>query len=1196
MVDLGEKAKVTAQLKTIPLHEVSVEPRRHGFQEISGETVLDITLHVLESILLRESSLVYPPELSESVPPSLATPLPRHFACSAESKACATMPKTAQLDDDPLWYKDAVIYEVHVRAFFDGSGDGMGDFAGLTQKLDYLLDLGVTAVWVLPFCPSPWRDDGYDISDYTNVHPAYGTLRDFQNFLREAHARGLRVITELVLNHTSDQHVWFQRSRRAAPGSRWRNYYVWSDSPERYRDARIIFKDFETSNWTWDPLAKAYFWHRFYSHQPDLNFDNPEVRNAMLNAMDFWFDMGVDGLRLDAVPYLYEREGTNCENLPETHTFLKDLRTHIDSRYHGRMLLAEANQWPEDAIAYFGAADECHMAFHFPLMPRLFMAIRMEDRYPITEILRLTPPIPDACQWALFLRNHDELTLEMVTDEERDYMYRFYAQDRHMRINLGIRRRLAPLLENDRRRIELMNALLLSLPGTPVIYYGDEIGMGDNIYLGDRNGVRTPMQWSGDRNAGFSRTNPQKLYLPVNIDPEYHFEALNVETQQNSPHSLLWWMKRLLAQRKQLRAMGRGSLEFLDPENRHILAFVRRYEEERVLVVVNLSRFAQSTALDLTKYAGLVPLEVFGKTEFPVIAGRQYFLSLGPHAFYWFALQSKDARQETLRIRTGEPPTISVPSLERVFAGSGRAGLNRMLPYFLRARSWFRGENRTIRMAEIHEVVEFPKSRSYLLLVRVEYTDGEPEFYTLPLSVAVGAGEDLEWVLARLQAADGTTGVLYSALRNREFADELLAGILRRRRFAGERGEIFAAHTRAFRRLWGEDHPPLEPTLSQVEQDNTTLFYGDRFALKFLRRVDEGPNPEREIGAMLTQAGFPNAAPQAGTVEYRVAGSEPVTVALLHGFVRHGTETWQYTLDHLGLFYEDALARGQSASPTAAATEVRENANLPANDGTEKELAQELIGSYLEVVRLLARRTGEMHAALAAHPEDPVFAPEPFTDFYRQGLYHGMLARAGRTADLLRACLERLPETVRADAQAVLERQPAIRDKLRFLRDQRIDAVRIRIHGDYHLAQALYTGKDFVIIDFEGDLARPQSERRIKRSPLEDVAGMLDSFYHASHGVLFGETPGVIPKPESLNALEAWAKFWYRSVSSEFVSVYLTTPGVAVLLPPNAEQLRTLLGIFLLDFAMRKLSYLVSHSPERIRVPAHAILELVAAS
>jgi len=1088
------------------------------------------------------------------------------------------MPKTIPLEDDPLWYKDSIIYEVHVRAFFDSSGDGMGDFAGLTQKLDYLQDLGVTTIWVLPFCPSPWRDDGYDIADYANIHPAYGTLRDFQTFLREAHSRGLRVITELVLNHTSDQHAWFQRSRRAPPGSRWRNFYVWSDSPERYRDARIIFKDFETSNWTWDPVAKAYFWHRFYSHQPDLNFDNPEVRAAMQNAMDFWLDMGVDGLRLDAVPYLFEREGTNCENLPETHAYLKDLRAHIDSRHRGRMLLAEANQWPEDAIAYFGAGDECHMAFHFPLMPRLFMAIRMEDRYPVTDILQLTPPIPDTCQWALFLRNHDELTLEMVTDEERDYMYRVYAQDRHTRINLGIRRRLAPLLENDRRPIELMNALLFSLPGTPVIYYGDEIGMGDNFYLGDRNGVRTPMQWSGDRNAGFSRSNPQKLYLPVNIDPEYHYEAINVEAQQNNPHSLLWWMKRLLAQRKQLRAMSRGRLDFLHPENRRILAFVRSYEEERVLVVANLSRFAQCAELDLAKYQGLAPREVFGKTAFPAIGERPYFLSLGPHAFYWFALEPKDADRETVLSRTGEPPTIAIHSWEDVFSGSARASLNRILPYFLRERRWFRGANRPVRVAEIHDIVRFPKSRSYVLIVRVEYGDGEPEFYTLPLSVATPAGGDSPWVLAQLRAADGATGLLYSALQNREFCDELLAGIVRRRRFSGERGEIVGAHTRAFRALWGADRPVLEPALSKGEQDNTTLFYGDRFALKLFRKVEPGPHPEQEIGSILTEAGFAHIAPLAGSIEYRGAEGEPMVMALLDGFVRQGTPAWQYTLDHLGIFYEHALARGPSGAGAAE---------------QEPELAQELIGSYLETVRLLATRTGELHAALSARPDDPVFAPEPFTDFYRHGLYHGMLGRLGRTAELLAQEFEHLPEAMRADAQAVLDRQPAIRDRFRFLYGQRIYASRIRVHGDYHLAQALYTGKDFVLIDFEGDLSRPLSERRIKRSPLEDVAGMLDSFYHASHGVLFGEAPGVVPVPESLNALEAWAKFWYRSVSAEFLAAWRATPGVSPLLPQNEDHLRTMLDIFLLDFALRKLAYALTRFPERIRIPAHAILELL---
>src|SRR6185437_9096345 len=539
------------------------------------------------------------------------------------------------IDSDPLWYKDAILYEVHVRAFCDSDGDGMGDFRGLTQKLDYLQDLGVTAIWLLPFSPSPWRDDGYDISDYTGVHPAYGTLRDFQNCLREAHRRGIRVITEVVVNHTSDQHPWFQRSRRAAPGTRWRDFYVWSDDPKRYSDARIIFKDFETSNWTWDPVANAYYWHRFYSHQPDLNFDSPHVREAVLGVADFWLGMGVDGFRLDAVPYLYEREGTNCENLPETHAFLREVRSRMDAKYPGRMILAEANQWPDDAIAYFGNGDECHMAFHFPLMPRLFMAIRMEDRFPILEILEQTPPIPDNCQWALFLRNHDELTLEMVTDEERDYMYRVYAHDQQMRLNLGIRRRLAPLLGNDRKRIELMTALLFALPGTPVLYYGDEIGMGDNIYLGDRNGVRTPMQWSADRNAGFSRANPQTLFLPVTIDPEYHFEAINVEAQHNNPHSLFWWTKRLIEHRKRFRAFGRGSLEFLDPSNRKVLAFYRCIDQECILMIANLSRFTQYVELNLSRFKGFTPVEIFGRSDFPAIGENPYIITLGPHSFYW---------------------------------------------------------------------------------------------------------------------------------------------------------------------------------------------------------------------------------------------------------------------------------------------------------------------------------------------------------------------------------------------------------------------------------------------------------------------------------------------------------------------------------------------------------------------------------
>ncbi|MFZ5811810.1 MAG: maltose alpha-D-glucosyltransferase, partial [Thermodesulfobacteriota bacterium] len=503
-----------------------------------------------------------------------------------------------------MWYKETIIYELHVRSFADGDGDGVGDFKGLIDKLDYLKRLGVGALWLQPFYPSPLRDDGYDIADYAGIHPAYGTLADFRRFLREAHKRGLRVITELVLNHTSDQHPWFQRARRARPGSARRDFYVWSDTPDRFRQARIIFKDFEQSNWSWDPVAKAYYWHRFYANQPDLNYDNPAVRRAMLKVVDFWLGMGVDGLRLDAVPYLFERQGTNCENLPQTHAFLKELRAHVDAAFPDRMLLAEANQWPEDAVAYFGRGDECHMAFHFPIMPRIFMSLWAEDRYPVVDILEQTPPIPAPCQWALFLRNHDELTLEMVSDEERDSMYRAYAKDDKARVNLGIRRRLAPLMQNNRRKMELINILLFSFPGTPILYYGDELGMGDNYHLGDRNGVRTPMQWSPDRNAGFSKANPQSLFLPVVIDPEYHYEVVNVETLERNQSSFLWWIRRLLAAYKAQPALGRGGLAFVRGENTKVLAVLRADRDERLLAVINLSRHAQVAELDLSDLAG----------------------------------------------------------------------------------------------------------------------------------------------------------------------------------------------------------------------------------------------------------------------------------------------------------------------------------------------------------------------------------------------------------------------------------------------------------------------------------------------------------------------------------------------------------------------------------------------------------------
>jgi len=759
---------------------------------------------------------------------------------------------------DPLWYKDAIIYELHVRAFFDSSSDGMGDFRGLTQKLDYLQELGITAIWLLPFYPSPWRDDGYDIADYGEIHPAYGTLRDFKELLRQAHRRDIKVITELVINHTSDQHPWFQRARQAKPGTVARDFYVWTGDPSRYREARVIFKDFESSNWAWDPQANAYYWHRFYSHQPDLNFDNPAVHEAIFRTMDYWFDLGVDGMRLDAIPYLYERPGTNCENLPETHQFLKQLRARLDRRYQGRMFLAEANQWPEDTVPYFGDGDECHMNFHFPVMPRLFMSIQMEDRYPIIDIMKQTPAIPDSCQWATFLRNHDELTLEMVTDEERDFMWRMFAHDPQARINLGIRRRLAPLMQNNRRKIELMKSLLFSLPGTPVLYYGDEIGMGDNIYLGDRNGVRTPMQWSGDRNAGFSRCNPQRLYLPAVVDPEYHYEAVNVEAQQANPSSLLWWTKRLIGLRKRFQAFGRGTLELLYPDNRKVLAFLRCHQDETILVVANLSRFAQFVHLDLARFQDMVPTELFGLVDFPRITTEPYLLTLGPHAFYWFHLRSRNGDGAGPMASAARRPSLPAdPPWERLLEDGDE--INALLPHFLKQQRWYQGKARNARDIGVADVIALPAAEQSqrLAVLRVDYVEGESELYLLPLSASEGtAAERLaldapQLALADLQRAAAEPALLHDAVASPSFRAALLSLVRNRRRLRGQGGELQGEAFPGLRRVLGTLGEEGSFVLGR-EQSNTSIVYGRQLVLKLYRRLESGTSLDLEVGRFLT--------------------------------------------------------------------------------------------------------------------------------------------------------------------------------------------------------------------------------------------------------------------------------------------------------------------------------------------------------
>ncbi len=1106
-------------------------------------------------------------------------------------------PRQPSAETDPLWYKDAVIYQIHVRAFADADADGMGDFAGLTAKLDYLQELGVTALWLLPFYPSPWRDDGYDIADYTSVHPAYGTLKDLRVFLREAKRRGLRVITELVINHTSDQHPWFQRARRAAPGSPAREFYVWSDTPEKYREARIIFKDFEASNWSWDPVARAYYWHRFYAHQPDLNFENERVHRAVLQALDFWMEMGVDGLRLDAIPYLYEAEGTNCENLPPTHVFLKKLRAHVDARFPGRMLLAEANQWPEDAIAYFGAGDECHMAFHFPVMPRLFMAIRMEDRFPVIDILQQTPPIPEPCQWAIFLRNHDELTLEMVTDEERDYMYRVYSQDPRARINLGIRRRLAPLLGNDRRRIELMNGLLFSLPGSPVVYYGDEIGMGDNFYLGDRNGVRTPMQWSSDRNAGFSRANPQKLFLPVIIDPEYHYEALNVEAQQGNPHSLLWWMRRLIALRRRYRAFSRGTIEFLQPANHRVLVFVRRHERERILVLANLSRYPQHVELDLAPFRGSIPVELFGRNRFPAVEERPYPFTLGPHAFYWFALEEEPERYSLPGrepTHEAEAPVLAVAGAwTELLDGPARPAFEAALPELLRGRRWFGGKARTVRAVRIAEVIAVDGDGggdAQVALLDVDYTEGEPETYALPLVLRQPGRIAPEAVLARVEsAAAGQSGVLAEAVWEPAFGRRLLDAMARRRKLRGREVEVLAWTSPLFREL--ADGAEVEPSLLGGEQSNSSLRFGERFVLKLFRRLEPGTNPELEITRFLSErTSFRNTPPMLGALEVRRGRGEPMTLGVLQGYVANEGDAWSYSLDALRRYFERVMARDGERPPDAAAR----GHLMDLAAGELPPAVYEVLGTYLSSAQLLGQRSAEMHLALGSTSDDPAFAPEPFSALYQRSLYQSMRSLAGRTLQLLEQRLPALAEPEQREARELLAARDRLQARFQTLLGPKVEAVRIRTHGDYHLGQVLYTGKDFVIIDFEGEPARPLSERRIKRSALRDVAGMLRSFHYAAFVALFQEVEaGLVPEGRR-PALDAAADTWVRWASAAFLRRYLETTAGAPFVPATAAELRALLDSYVLEKAIYELAYELNNRPAWVAIPLHGIRQLLA--
>lgn len=1088
-------------------------------------------------------------------------------------KRRANKARPVALYDDPSWYKDAIIYEVHLRAFKDSNGDGIGDWNGLTESLDYLQDLGITAIWVLPFYPSPLRDGGYDIAEYTGIHEAYGTLRDFRRFITEAHRRGLRVITELVLNHTSSDHAWFQRARRARIGSKWRDFYVWSDDQARYADARIIFKDYETSNWAWDPLAKSYYWHRFYSHQPDLNFDNPEVQKALLEVVDFWCNLGVDGLRLDAVPYLFEREGTNCENLPETHAFLKMLRAHIDTKWKSRMLLAEANQWPVDAAAYFGVGDECQMNFHFPLMPRMFMAVELEDSFPIVNILNQTPQLADNCQWATFLRNHDELTLEMVTDEDRDYLVQAYAQDRNARINLGIRRRLAPLLKV-RSKIELMNVLLMSLPGTPVLYYGDEIGMGDNIYLGDRDGVRTPMQWSADANAGFSTAKPQQLYLPVIVDAEFHYQAVNVETQQRNTFSLLWWMKRLLALRKQFKVFGRGTLEFLHPDNGRVIAFLREYQGTTILIVGNLSRFAQFVELDLSRYRGQSPAELWGRTRFPPIRETPYGLSLGPHGYYFFQLESLKATPGEI----AESPTWSLSgSWVSLFQAENRQQTAQTsAAYFVQQRL---GRDRQTRLGSVEIIDVFPiadpqqtpvwsDAHVYIALI-LKVTDAfgvtEKYFLTLGFTGASRADELLKnasrHVIARLHLRrseapnEVLTGVVFDALALPGLPEILIQEIFSRRSIVGENGKLQGSTTKSMKSAVTNLTWPVRVGSST---QNTTIVHGEYFVAKYLGCLEEGTSVEREAAEFLSKSKERVAVPHwVGSLDYREPGGVSSSVALVQQYIPHWGDAAQLTRDAIERYFDALLSEDL---PNKSAPRLPRSLIGPIDDRIAAQIIERM-ETHRERIQRLAQRTAELHLALSKSKDDPAFAPEPFTIHHQHSLYQSVQNTLARTTHFLRRILSSLNERERALAAALLMQEPALTKRLSAVTQHRIVVDRIRCHGDFHLRRVLWTGDDFVIIDFEGDWRRPASERRYKRCPLRDIAWMLHSFRSVARTTLLR---GRI-RPDDQWWLEGWAEAFVQIMSVAYGRTYLKAVDKASFLPRSSEDVVLLLDFYYLE-------------------------------
>jgi maltose alpha-D-glucosyltransferase/alpha-amylase len=1067
-----------------------------------------------------------------------------------------------KLADDELWFKDAIIYQLHVKTFADSNNDGIGDFAGLTEKLDYLQDLGVTALWLLPFYPSPGLDDGYDIADYRHINPDFGSMQDFRRFMQEAKRRKLRVITELVINHTSDRHPWFKRARRSKANSDARNWYVWSDSDQKYAGTRIIFNDTEKSNWTWDPDAKAYYWHRFFSHQPDLNFDNPRVIMAMVQVMRRWLDLGVDGFRLDAIPYLCEREGTSNENLSETHAVIKKIRAELDAYAPGKVLLAEANQWPEDVAAYFGNGDECHMAYHFPLMPRIYMAIAQEDRFPITDILRQTPDIPDNCQWAMFLRNHDELTLEMVTDVERDYLWSTYATDPRARINLGIRRRLASLMDNDRRKIELMNSLLMSFPGTPIIYYGDEIGMGDNIYLGDRNGVRTPMQWTFDRNGGFSRCDPARLYLPMIMDPVYGYEAVNVEAQSRSLASLLSWTKRLISVRKSNKIFGRGSFSFIRPTNRSVFVYVREYQGDVLLCVANLSRSAQAAEIDLSPWRGRVPFELLGRTRFPAIGEALYVVTLGPYGFYWFELCETVESATEPQGTPAEFETLVAPHGWRsLFEDRSKSTLERdVLPVFLAGRRWFaeRGNSSTACRVVGTLPLDAADQNFGVALIEVKGRH-EPASYLLPLSINWSRFDPMRPSPNALAAVrrGPRQGTLIDGAADAGFISSILENLRASRSLEVDHRKLEFLPTR--RLSQSADVPIQEVRAVDTEQSNTTALVDSHYVVKLFRRLEPGVNPEIEIGRFLTDTvAFSNSPPLLGAVELAEDGRRSA-VAVVHGFIGNQGDSWTVTSAYLDRFVEEQRLL------TAEAAEH-----------SDEEAA------YARRMEQVGRRVAELQLALASRDDVIDFAPEPISAADVRAWRDKILERADRTFDELAQRRSDLREHDRELVDELLSCRGTLADRLGELLPASLDTVKIRHHGDFHLGQMLIVKDDVFIIDFEGEPRRSIEERRRKAPAARDVAGLIRSIDYSATAALERALQSAPDENSKLaRALDKWRE---HSVAA-FLAAYRRSLGDAKLWPRAVDDADGLLDFFLLEKAFYEIEYELAHRPDWLRVP-----------